>query len=95
MSFLEAKSLLDKSGQLTDPASLLSEDRLGPGGHDDALNSVWGVTDFTAAVAILSKLKPEHLVELSLEETVLDEFVYFRNRLRIHDCCKEFLINTQ
>ena len=77
LSFLESKSLLDKSSQLTDPASLLSEDRLGPGGHNDALNSVWGVTDFTAIVAILGKLKSEHLVELSLEETVLDKFVYF------------------
>ena len=86
LSFFEVEPLLDKSSQLTDPASLLSEDRLGPGGHDDALNSVWWVTDFTTGVTIIGKHEPEHLVELSFEETFVDELVHFRNGFCIHDC---------
>ena len=41
----EVESLLDDAGELPDSATLLSEDILGPGGHDDDLSPGGGHTD--------------------------------------------------
>ena len=41
----EVEPLLDNAGELSDPPALLSEDVLGPGGHDDDLGPGGGHSD--------------------------------------------------
>ena len=46
------------------PAPLLSEDILGPGGHDDDLSLGRGHADLHAAVAILGQLSISRVVQV-------------------------------
>merc|ERR1719305_1407055 len=69
----EVEPLLDNAGELSDPPALLSEDVLGPGGHDDDLRPGGGHSDLNTGVAILGELPGQELVELSLEDSILDK----------------------
>ena len=69
----EAESLLDEGSQLTDSATLVTEDVLGVGGSDDDLGSGVGDSDLTARVTLLGELSGEELVELGGKDTVSHE----------------------
>lgn len=69
----ELEALLDERGELTDAATLLSEDLLGVGGADDDVGNGGGDADLDAGVTLLSELALEELVELGVEDTVSDE----------------------
>ena len=66
----EVEPLLNGAGQLLNPAALLTQDVLGPGGHDDNLRTGRGHTDLNAGVAILGQLLRQQTVKLGLEDTV-------------------------
>ncbi len=69
----ELESLLDESGELTDAATLVTENLLGVGGTDDDLGAGVGDTDLTSGVSLLGELTSEELVELGGEDTVSDK----------------------
>ena len=46
----EVEPLLDDAGELSDPPALLSEDILGPGGHDDDLGPGGGHSDLQVSL---------------------------------------------
>lgn len=71
----ELESLLDESSELTDAATLVTENLLGVGGTDDDLGAGVGDTDLTAGVSLLGELTSEELVELGGENTVSDKLV--------------------
>jgi hypothetical protein len=66
----EVESLLDSGSQLTNAATLLTEDILGAGGTDDDLCADGGHTDLDTSITILGQLTHEHLIELGVEHTV-------------------------
>lgn len=76
----ETESLLDQSSQLTDSATLVTENILGVGGSDDDLSSGVGDTDLTARVSLLGELSGEELVELGSEDSVSYELWEWRSR---------------
>jgi len=59
--FGELEPLLDERSELTDAASLLTEDFLGVGGTDDDFGTGVRYTDFTARVTFLGQLAGEEL----------------------------------
>lgn len=65
--------LLNDSSQFTDATSLLTQNILCSGGHDDDLGSGWCHTDLNAGVAIFGKLASQELVQFSLEDASGDE----------------------
>lgn len=69
----ELEALLDEGGELTDAATLLSENLLGVGGTDDDVGDGRGDADFDARVSLLSQLALEELVQLGVEDSVGDE----------------------
>lgn len=69
----ELETLLDQAGELTDAATLLSEDLLGVCGADDDIGDGRGDADLDAGVALLGQLTLEELVQLGIENTVSDE----------------------
>lgn len=69
----ELEALLDEGGELTDAATLLSENLLGVGGADDDVGDGGSDADFDARVSLLSQLALEELVQLGVEDTVSDE----------------------
>lgn len=69
----ELEALLDEGGELTDAATLLSENLLGVGGADDDVGDGRGDADLNAGVSLLSELALEELVQLGVEDTVGDE----------------------
>lgn len=69
----ELESLLDERGELTNAATLLSEDLLGVGGADDDVGNGRSNADLDAGVTFLSEFALEELVELGVENTVGDE----------------------
>jgi hypothetical protein len=66
----ELEALLDERGELTDAATLLSEDLLGVCGADDDVGDGGRHADLDARVALLSELALEELVQLGVENTV-------------------------
>jgi hypothetical protein len=86
----ELEALLDERGELTDAATLLSEDLLCVGGADDDVGDGGRNADLDAGVTLLSKLALEELVQLGVENTVcamlatrsLDHCMRRRPRLR-------------
>lgn len=64
---------MDDGGQFTDATSLLSQNVLGLGGHDDDLCAGGSDADLNAGVAILGQLTSQELVQLSLEDSVSNE----------------------
>lgn len=75
----ELESLLDERGELTDAATLLTENLLGVGGSDDDIGDGGGDADFDTRVTLLGKLTLEELVELGVEDAVGDELPALRN----------------
>ena len=69
----ELEALLDERGELTDAATLLSENLLCVGGADDDVGDGGGDADLDAGVALLSQLALEELVQLGVEDTVYGE----------------------
>jgi hypothetical protein len=66
----ELEALLDERGELTDAATLLSENLLCVGGADDDVGDGGCDADLDAGVALLGQLALEELVQLSIEDTV-------------------------
>jgi len=66
----EFEALLDERGELTDAATLLSEDLLCVGGADDDVGDGGGDADLDAGVTLLGQLALEEFVQLSIEDTV-------------------------
>ena len=50
----EVEPLLDNASELSDPPALLSEDVLGPGGHDDDLGPGGGHSDLQTCHPLMS-----------------------------------------
>ena len=69
----ELEALLDERGELTDAATLLSEDLLCVGGADDDVGDGGCDADLDTGVTLLSELALEELVQLGVEDTVGDE----------------------
>jgi hypothetical protein len=69
----EVEPLLNNSRQFADSASLLAQDVLGSGGHDDDLGFGRGDPDLDAGVAILGQLAGQELVEFGFENAVSDK----------------------
>ena len=68
----ELEALLDERGELTDAATLLSEDLLCMGGADDDVGDGGSDADLDAGVTLLGQLALEELVQLSIEDTVCE-----------------------
>jgi len=68
----ELEALLDERGELTDAATLLSENLLGVCGADDDVGDGGGDADLDAGVALLGQLALEELVQLGVENTVCE-----------------------
>jgi hypothetical protein len=66
----ELEALLDERGELTDAATLLSEDLLCVGGADDDVGDGGCDADLDTGVTLLSELALEELVQLGVENTV-------------------------
>jgi hypothetical protein len=66
----ELEALLDERGELSDAATLLSEDLLCVGGPDDDVGDGRRDADLDAGIAFLSQLALEELVQLGIENTV-------------------------
>ena len=66
----ELESLLDEGGELTDAATLLSENLLCVGGADDDIGDGWGDANLDTRVTLLGQLALEELVQLGVENTV-------------------------
>ncbi|VEU42722.1 unnamed protein product [Pseudo-nitzschia multistriata] len=75
----ESESLLDDRGQLTDAASVLSQNVLGAGGPDDDLRAVGGRSDLDTGVTVLGELGNEQFVEFGVEDSVGDELALGRH----------------
>ena len=84
----ELEALLDERGELTDAATLLSEDLLGVGGADDDVGDGGRNADLDAGVTLLSELALEELVQLGVENTVCGGLAcaLFRCRTRYRNC---------
>ena len=66
----ELEALRDEGGELTDAATLLSENFLCVCGADDDVGDGRSDTDFDTRVALLGQLTLEELVEFGVEDTV-------------------------
>jgi hypothetical protein len=66
----ELEALLDERGELTDAATLLSENLLCVGGADDDVGDGRSDANLYARVTLLGQLALEELVQLSIEDTV-------------------------
>jgi hypothetical protein len=71
----ELEALLDERGELTDAATLLSEDLLGVGGPDDDLGPLVGDANLTSRVSLGRESPREELGKLGVEDTVSDELL--------------------
>merc|ERR1719291_258368 len=78
----EVEPLLDDAGQLPDPPALLSQNVLGPGGHDDDLGPGGSHADLDTGVAILGELSGEELIELGFEDSVSNKLSLLRHLCR-------------
>jgi hypothetical protein len=69
----EVESLLNEGGELTNSATLLTQDVLGTSGTDDDFSAGGGDTDFDTRVTFFGQLLGQERVELSEEDTVSDK----------------------
>lgn len=69
----EAEPLLHDGGQFTDPPSLVTQDVLGAGGHDDDFGLGGSHTNFDTGVTIFGKFTSQELVQLGLEHAIGDK----------------------
>jgi hypothetical protein len=67
---IEAETLADHTGELTDAAALVTEDILCAGSQDDDLGLVGDLADLDTSVTVLGELTSEELVQLGLEHTI-------------------------
>jgi hypothetical protein len=75
----ELEALLDERGELTNAATLLSENLLGVCGADDDVGDGRCNADLDAGVALLGQLALEELVQLGIEDTVCRRVVSERS----------------
>jgi hypothetical protein len=66
----ELEALLNERGELTDAATLLSENLLCVGGANDDVGDGGSDADLDARVTLLGQLALEELVQLGIEDTV-------------------------
>jgi len=72
--FGEAETLLNESGQFTDPAALFTQDFLSMSCTNNNLGTSVGHSDIATRVSLLGKFAGKEIIELSAEDTIGDEF---------------------
>ena len=82
---VEVEALLHDRRELADAAALLAEHLLGLGGQDDDLGTCWCHSDLHAAVAILSQLFGEEVVELGLKNTATNKLLETQQRTKARE----------
>jgi len=70
---------LNDGSELADALAFVAQHILGASGQDDNLSAGGGHTHFDATVSVFGELPGEELVELSLEDSILDELSLLGN----------------
>jgi hypothetical protein len=78
-SFGKGESLLNNRSELTDAASILSQDVLGAGGANDNFGTMGRGSNFDTSVTVFGQLAGQQLVQLTVEDTIGNKLALARH----------------